>query len=528
MIPIEEYVRRFAQLRTDNRAACHHARRIQVHSRGESPAQVIIKRHPSEDEASFQWRLDNFVCITKPLFAKAFDTLHRIFQSGHYAYHISESTQQYLKLARFQGLHFDDFIQQQGLRWMLEDPNAWAIALPKPNIAADAVEVELRIIPSERQRYRDQDFIIYQDQPVDATLYSQPERAYILTRHEYAVLALDQYGDYTIAERLYHGLGEVPMVVLGGNIGPGGDSYESFFAGFVEFGDEALRQFSDWQSIMASCAYPVKEVRATPCTAPDCHHGRCSDGTHCSTCQGTGWTAFHSPFAIIVRPEAQPHLNQQEHDYPMLRFHAPDTQIIAYAQQAWEKLLQHALDSLHLGFVLQAQSGVAKALDREELYALLSRLSRVVYHHLMGQLLWWIERIRLGEQATYPTVHAPISFHIHTEADLTEELTQLSALPGFPMIQRQAFGQFCAKKYHTDPAQQRAAQWLLENDSLLGQQATDIALLFEKGLIQRTQWQLHQYAPMALQQIIQQRGSEWMIQVDSPTLTQTVIALIPA
>ena len=54
------------------------------------------------------------------------------------------------------------------------------------------------------------------------------------------------------------------MIVLGGDFNADG-LYESFFAPYLAFGNEAIRQFSDWQAISTTASFPIREEFFTQC-----------------------------------------------------------------------------------------------------------------------------------------------------------------------------------------------------------------------------------------------------------------------
>ena len=61
-----------------------------------------------------------------------------------------------------------------------------------------------------------------------------------------------------------HNIGEIPVIVLGGDMNAEG-YYESFFAPYCAFGDEAINTFSDWQAIKVTSGFPYTEEFYTEC-----------------------------------------------------------------------------------------------------------------------------------------------------------------------------------------------------------------------------------------------------------------------
>lgn len=376
-----------------------HRAEMRVHTRGEHPGTQLLRRHLTEDEDCHRWRLDNFVPITRPAMQRALAQLARLFEAGSYAIEGSTALENALQRHRFQGLDFMGFVQQRLLPRMIEDPNAWLVWTPAgPGLTDPAQPVEVRplIVDSDRIHYLSDSVMIFLSE--EKSMVDQGDGPapvgnvyYWLTPD--AVLRYVQHGrayerNYRLEVVYRHQLGELCGFPLGG-VAREADSFESFFARFLPFAHEAIRQFSDWQVVTASNAYPVKEMRVTECDQTGCRTG----AKDCEGCGGQGFVVRTGPFAALIRPEPNSALGEVESDVPMLRYITPPTEILRYAQQAWEALLDRAEDSICLRQPREPQSGTAKAYDREELHALLEQIGRHVMDGLVGRSLWMIERL---------------------------------------------------------------------------------------------------------------------------------------
>ena len=136
---------------------------------------------------------------------------------------------------------------------------------------------------------------------------------------------------------------------------------------------------------MTMSAFPYREE-----VAEDCDHPKCRDGlildvetgntASCSKCNGTGYIINRSPYGVFIRAKSNPALDGNTNlSDPVVRFISPPVDIIKYSGEAWQDLLKKAEESLHLLHVVEAQSGVAKAIDREEQYSFLIKISNNIF-----------------------------------------------------------------------------------------------------------------------------------------------------
>lgn len=493
------------------------AREMRVHARGEDPADIILRRHLTEDEACFRWRLENYVPITRPAWQRAQSNLSRLLFGNRYHLELSDETRAYAERPVFGGVDFFLYLQQFALPAMLEDPNgllAWVPAGEGLRDPAARVEPYPVLVPSEK--------IVVWEEGAAAWLSDEqsvvrkggvPVREgkvfYALTDTAYVRLAQTgaAFPERYRAEFLYaHELGEVPAVQLGG-LRRGEGCFESYFSGFAAFANEAIRQFSDWQVVTSTNAYPVKELRVGECDYPGCDHGTVN-GEACPQCGGKGFMLRTGPFAALIRPEVNPALGETDDGQPMLRYITPPTEIIRYAQQAWESLLEQAERALNLRFVDAAQSGVAKAYDREELYAFLGQVSANVFDRLMFRSLDWIERYRELENAKRPVVHKPREFRLKSETELREEYAALSGARA-PHLAAAALVELADRQFSGSPAARRLTRFLAAYDPLLGYSAEEIARLRDAGVVSARAAARHARAPQILRWLLETKGEAW-------------------
>ncbi len=512
-----------------------HRAEMRVHTRGEHPGPVLLRRHLTEDEACHRWRLDNFVPITQPAMLRALAQLSRLFEPGSWALEASPALEALLRRPCFLGLDFAGFVQQQLLPRLIEDPNAWLVWLPAgPGLTdpTQPVEVQPLIVGSDRIHYLDDEVMIFlseEKSPVDTGNGSVAEGQIYLWLTPDGVARSLQYG--RVYERnfrfevLYrHGLGERCGFPLGG-VAREVDCYESFFARFLPFAHEAIRQFSDWQVVTSANAYPVKELRVTPCDAPGCYGGQIN-GTDCPRCEGRGYTVRTGPFAALIRPEANAALGEVESDLPMLRYITPPTEILRYAQQAWESLLERAEDSISLRQPREPQSGIAKAYDREELYALLEQIGRHVLEGLIERSLWMIERLIAPFRPVRPRVLRRGSFRPEDRESLRrlwQEETRQGPARGLALP---ALVAWADSQYPPHSAERRYAQLIAQLDPLSLCTLEEQRQLLAQGVIRAQELRFSLLLPHALQEVLRRRGTAWFLTADVDALRAELASLM--
>lgn len=535
-----------SMLSSDNGEAMRIRRQMIVHSRDNTTTAAgrallkdfLLKKHPREDEQSLEYRIGIYCAVTTPIFESAVYSVSRIFQQSSYSYSASENTKSFLKESLFgSGVPFDTFMEEHVLQTMLEDPNAWLVALPllddAPTEANRSVDVTLQVITSDYQKYQSRELILFYDPAPEfreTHFFSYKGNG---KRHSSRLWAMTYTGVYRLDEArrsdggaywrvtgyFEHGANTLPYKVLGGK--PTGEHgvYDSFFSGFVSYANAAARKFSDAQIVGNHNAFPIKQIRELAC--PDCqsgvqyYHGedgKIMDG-ECGTCNATGriYPDTSDPFAQIAlkkpSPRIDPNTNEPvpHDDRPVVEYIAPPIEALKYLTEDVEYYLGKARQALHLDFVEEAQSGVAKALDREELYAFLSRLSNNLFGNLMKSALWFVEAFREQNGAQEPQVRQPRDFKIKSESDYRAELAEVSQLEGFPEARRSAYRKLAQAQNATSPRDAKFAEIIEMYDPYLGRTQAETDQAYRDFVMSDRERIIHDKAPALLDKVIYQR-----------------------
>jgi len=430
MIDIELYNSEFYKLRPDEsmpnwKRWVEIFDEMKVHTRGETPGKLLTTQRPNEDPAVFAYRKDIFQPITKGAINRSINRLFRIFLNSNFSYKVSDSMKEYLKEKEFENRGFFEYFHGIVVKRMIEDPNGYLIWLPSGEgltNQTEKVRVKPEIIDSEKIWYVDDEVLTWRED-VDDKL---PVEMWSLTKEGYYRHVLRN--DYYVLEEIYkHDLEVVPALVLGGVIESEG-VLESYFNSFLPFGNEAIRQYSDWQAVNVTSAHPYRTEKHTECDYPGCQ-GRgyvercvgddCKD-VSCPLCRGTGQKPHTSPYGVFVQKEVGP--GEEPDTGPMIQFTSPAREILDYMQEAWETLLESARKALFDETIDEAQSGKAKLVDKEDEHAFYASISDNVYDHLLIDSLKIINGYRDISSKEEVSITKPTSFVIKTETDLVNEL----------------------------------------------------------------------------------------------------------
>ncbi|MFM9061024.1 MAG: hypothetical protein ACKOQP_05095, partial [Bacteroidota bacterium] len=216
---------------------------------------------------------------------------------------------------KFSGQYFYNYIQKYVVRRMIEDPNGYLVWIPYGEgltNPAVKVEVEPLVISSNLIKYVDEDMITWLDVEETSEVLENGKRRmsgevyYSLTEfgfYKHIQIGNKQDKRFELVEIYMHEMDELPAVVLGGDL-TDDDYFESYFSAFVPFANEAIRQYSDWQGVMTTSAFPYREEQSETCSAPGCRDGFVFDNTlqdnrACRSCKGTGKVISRSPYGVF-------------------------------------------------------------------------------------------------------------------------------------------------------------------------------------------------------------------------------------
>lgn len=497
-----------------------------VHTRGSLPEKILSERRPNEDQTLYQYRLSIYEPITTGSINRAIDTLYRIFQSANFSIQINPNLDDYLSVKKFTGQYFYSYIQKFVVRRMIEDANGLLVWMPTGEgltNPSEKVQVKPVLVYSSDIVQMDDDHITFY-QPNESVLINQGgidvkgKVYYTLTKtHIYRHTEKEKASKnaYELEEIYQHNFDMIPAITLGGNITED-DFFVSYFSPFLPFANESIRQYSDWQGVMTMSAFPYREE-----VAEDCDHPKCRDGlildvesgntATCSKCNGTGYIINRSPYGVFIRAKSNPALDGNTNlSDPVVRFISPPVDIIKYSGEAWQDLLKKAEESLHLLHVVEAQSGVAKAIDREEQYSFLIKISNNIFDEIIYKSLIFIEKYRNLSDPFEPNIQKPIDFTIKTEGDLINEINEMKSKNVPVAFLLETTKDLARKRFSGSVTQPRIIEILVSYDPIFHLTVQEKTLLLASGTIQNEDILKSLFAYKVLMEIIAVEGTHFL------------------
>lgn len=455
MFDLEKYILDFFKLPkpTASKLWASEFDKMSVHTRGLVPKEIIDKRRPFEPEEIKDFRLENYEAITKDAIDRAITNLQRLFTKSAVDYDYPDELRDYLNLNEFEGLKFWQYIQGEPIRRMIEDPNGCLIWWPvgegtvKSN---EKVRVQPHLVLSKNINHFTTDvFSWLSNEKSEVTTPKGREYIgdvyYIVTQEAFIKLVqVGKHSDKKFEQEIQytHNLGFLPVIVLGGEktgelnqkTNQSLTYYQSFFSAYTPWANEAIRQFSDHQGTMTTCAFPMREIEQIDCPS-GCTNGKIwsvEDGKEkekieCETCNGKGFMLPSSPYGMLIRPKKNLRPGETEKSSrPMMDYISPDVNVIKYQGEYWQQLLHKAEKSLNLLFIDEVQSGIAKSIDREDKDSMLDRIGSNFCLNVIANSLIIMNGLRdINSSRDDVKVSLPDTFKVKSENELMTELNEL-------------------------------------------------------------------------------------------------------
>lgn len=481
MFDILEYIKNF--LKIDNKAQVRRwedvFNQMAVHTRKRKPMELLLKQRPNEESHILNYRLENYRPITYGSMNRAMDSVGRILNKIQYEVVVDDKTRAYLDKKQFEkektAYDFFTYFEKIVFKRTIEDPNGFLAWLPTGRGVEDnGFEVEPKPFFFSLYQIRDinQDVIAFlsdeKSQIISGGDVFDGEVFYILTKTKFYKLvqvSKDKRVKYRLDEIYTHNIGEIPAIVLGGDMNADG-YFESYFAPYTAFGDEAISTFSDWQAIKVTSGFPYREEFYTECEIKVAEKPDKSSDPISKVEQKyrrkTELDKFpRTPYNTIIRKipgnKADSEISGERIlpvDIPSLRFISPDIETLRYTGESWEKLIEMAEDALHLNLGNNSnQTEGAKRMDKEEHYAMIDKVSNNFFNHQMLNSIKFIDCYlrMIPFEKSDATINTPSTFVLKTEMDLVNEISELKTNNAPSIFLSEATIELAKKRFNGSP-----------------------------------------------------------------------------
>jgi hypothetical protein len=523
----QEYIRLVLEGKRHDlyKKCCDHAEEMGIHIYGNKPTEILKRVRPREPEEIRKYREDNYEATTKATASRALSVLAKIFNPDNYSIKWQNMTTNGTKLQSFALENYPKhnsivkFLSQAGLKRMIADPNGvFAIRLKEvPETDTETPEPEVKVFGSPAiWFYDDEHFLIHikeEDIRGRKWHYFQyyDDEKYV---DFHAQIVNSKRVDVVEDDSYVHALGQIPVWFLTGETETcdnGMEYYTSFFEPALPFWNKAINHESDLDAAFIMHLHPQKVIVGEECDYVDavvnqrCMNGRIPDGkggtSTCPACKGAGRVVPVGPFGVHVVPREK------------LQEGAPVNQPVSYVTVPTEptEMLKTRVDEQHqkglaalnmdvIDKVGENQSGVAKVIDRGELYGFLSKISDVLFDtHLQNFFYFFnlymfkIQDSNPGRnvEANLPEINKPVQFDLSSPQELTLGFDAANKGGMDKEVLRQKQIAIVAKEHASEPTVKSRIITILELDPLPGMSATDVDLNLQAQTISKKDAILH-------------------------------------
>jgi hypothetical protein len=507
-----EYIREVIEDKRHDlyKTTCKKASEMSIHIYGDTPTEILNRARPREPEEIKKYRLENYEATTKATASRALSVLAKIFNPDNYSIKWKEQTNNGKKLESFALEYFPKhnsivkFLSQAGLRKMIADPNGvFAIRLKKvPSDDTQTPEPDLKVYGSAAiWDYSDEHFLIHiKEEEAKRGIWHHfsyyDDEKYIDFR---AQVVNSKRVDIEITEVYQHGFREMPVWFLTGETettDEGMEYYSSFFEPALPFWNKAINHESDLDAAFIMHMHPQKVVTGDECIYVDATiNQRCSQGKikdpngktfTCPSCKGAGRVIPIGPYGVhIVSKEKLNEGQQQNSPVEYVTVPTEPTKLLAERVEEQHQKGLAALNMDVIDKVGENQSGVAKVIDRGELYSFLSKISDVIFDVHLSNFFHFANLYMFGVQdsnpnrnvkSNLPEISKPVSFDLSSPAELTIGFSEAKKGGINSEVLRQKQISIASKEHASAPDVKRKVITTLELDPLPEMSAVDLEL----------------------------------------------------
>lgn len=517
---------------------------ITRHTQKKSPGELLTKRRPSESREVYEYRIANFEHLTHGVFNRAIERLQEIITESSASVNAPQKLNDYISEIKIDNLTFWQWLNSKVVRRMIDDPNGFIVWWPKGQGLFDAtlsVDIEPILLLSKNIKHFNKDFISWKAKETNPIrlgnneLY-QGEIYYLVddtNYYKYVQVSAGGVSRYELQIHYPHKLGRLPIIPLGGDEiseGEGNDELHfltSYFSGAVPFANEVMKNYSDHQASVITSAHPIREMESMECAHINCTSGKIktegktpAQWPTCPSCKGSGFAQPVSPYGVLLRPKKKTINGEEVSRMDAMKYHTINPANLEYQEKYWRNYLADTEKALNLLRVEDAQSGVAKEIDREGIKAMIDKIGFNFYNNIVKRSFEIIGALRFINQKIDISLVLPESFKPKTESELAEELYNFieKGAPDFIVIA--AAEKFIKKRFSGDKKLLRIAEFLLIKDPLFVYTPEQKNMLIASGSADVIEAQISIKSSSIMMRIAAIMGMEAFMQADFNTLEQ--------
>ena len=494
------------------------AEELAVHANGEFPDDLITERRPAESEEIKNYREKIFTPITKPVFTKVYNSLMKIRKSSDWMISFpgdvpamiasDETPEEYLMKKFPRNGSITNWMFSVAFKPYLIDANAVVFTMPTnfeiqdneyfkpyPKIFASAQVIDYKI--NEFYLLLDSETLSYEE---DEYYYSNGRRFFLIQPDIFQVFE-EKNGKVYEVMQIPNVLGYIPVRHMNGMVvqqSKDRSLFESRISGIVPMLNEAVREYSDLQAEI------VQHIHSTIWSIQPQQCGRCkgigeiprenSAPVSCPGCGGKGLLPLN-PFEHLVIP--MPKAGENTTITPPMGYVQKQTDIARLQEERIRQHIYDALSAISMEFLAEtpiAQSGVAKQVDREELYSFVHSIAedvvRIMDEVCYDILAWRHYAQNVDINTLIPYIPVPERYDMLSGKVLVDELTAMVQAKVDPAIINAAQIELADKKFNESKVKDLVIL-KLKLDPFAGVPEENISLLRTFGAIDQADLIVH-------------------------------------
>jgi hypothetical protein len=393
---------------------CEHAEEMAVHLYGKKPFKLLDLSRPREDIETKDYRLGVYQPTTKATAGKAISILSRMFNPSLYSIKWTDQSEDAKMLENYTLNEYPEFnsvvnfMADSALKKILADPNgvfavrpikfeisqstrpqATAKIFGSPNIWFFDVDIYLIFIRSEKIKSTIPPQVI-----TETFFFEYYDEQNII---EFSVSFPNINTTELVVQNIYpHGCGEIPVWKLGGVpeiMDNGAIMYRSWLDDALPFWNYAVIHESDLVGAFINHLHPIRTELAEECDYIMNNH-RCISGMirtvdeqgiangnmTCPSCHGTGHRSVKSPYGVYLFSKEK--LEGNTSGLSPVEYVNVPTDATKMLDERVDKMHEKGLNAVNMDIankVGENQSGVAKVIDRSELYDTIGKIAASVF-----------------------------------------------------------------------------------------------------------------------------------------------------
>lgn len=519
---------------------------LQVHTKG-LMFDKITGLYPNEHPDSQKHCISSYESITKGSIWKAINNINRVFNNSSYNIQISDKARSVIEqYQESEGSLFSQFLEDWIKNAIATDPNGICVTYPLEYtedlyryicykdivLVRDDVLIFISEQESEKKyefkdvEYNREVFIDYEyakeggvpnyRSTTVRTFNRQLEVKYVrrvyhvFTKEYFVRFYKNEEQDSEFQYDLYKYQKEIPTLPYfeNGGVEVEENIYESFVQPFVPFGNLALMSHRNQRAIDLMHAYPKMSEVQQPCDEcsgsgkVECAYTLNSSGSQvCPSCHGSKFVTIQSPYKVYRKVQDSFDQDGKVFSTPSVEYYSPPVEPMKFTNEQWQNYIEMAEQAVFVQKKIatgQVPSEETARLEREDLYAWLSNISKVFYSNLR-MFLQYLENY-VNSSPIKVSVESPYSFAILTESEAFDALGKMLSISAPVLLKANQIDNFVNKFTSESSPVKRALYILKKYDLLLYYSNSDVIALKGQGIVSPKMVQEHTLAyPVLIQ-----------------------------